>query len=550
MAGSASKIRAGGAFYELLVNNNPLVKGLKTAENLVRTSVAGTAKGIAKGMGSIGSSIARTLTSPITALAAALAPLAAGKLFAGMSTELVDISRRTGASVQALQTLGYVATRTGADLGAVEGVLTTLRDKLTDAARGGEEAQLTFQKLGLNFLELSRMKPEDRLRKVAQALNSIPNPAVRAAMATELLGSTDLLPMLQDMDKMEARAKRLGLVLGGETVNAGKQLGNALEDLHSNLMATASVIGAKIAPAVTQMIEKWVEMSGHTRAWIADNSAMFSSAEALWAFLKLQWSKGSAFILEQFGLANVGMKGFWIDTQAAFESGWERFKHGASHSFGFVSDVAKTVFKTIAELGIATADALASAFAYVSDDMADALQNVGIAMRKIMHKLNLKEVAQGGKDLVSKMLDQDNPELRNKLAAIEQKRLNSKMLLPGAGRENADAEIARLEAEYEEAKRKAAANAPKPGANLPGPNAGGGNKPGAGNDQHGFGAAAMHVQGIGAVDVRSKEGFASVAASLREAQIGQQQYALQQRQYIVERDIRGFIQKLTVVGKK
>lgn len=596
MAGNASGIRAGKAYYELGINESPLVKGLQNSEGDVKESLSSVAslrkkmadadaqyqekraakaidrakehlssggksggqdsnRGLIKSMvggvrgafGALGEQLKKVLTSPITALVAALAPLAAGKLFAGMASELTDVARRTGASTSALQSLGYAAKRTGADMGAVEGALTTVRDKIIDAVRGNEDAQLSFRKLGLNFLELSKMSPEQQLRKIAAALNAIPHPAIRAAMATELLGSTDLLPMLQDLDKAEARYKRLGLVLGTDVISAGKKLSNSFEDLHANMMATVSVIGAKISPAISDLIDKWVEMSGHTRAWIADNTAMFGSAEALWAFLKLQWAKGSAFILEQFGMAGRGMESLWVDTQAALEAGWERFKHGAGHAFSWVADVAANVFKEIAKIGMDTFAALSSMFAYISDDMAAAMNNAANAMARMMKKLSLRDAGAAIADLTKKALDQDNEALQHRLQAIDNRRQRKHDEIKAQGGPDQALKIAALEKEYREALANAEKNKPKP----PGEGEAGGHGRGMGGDrQAGFDAAKMHLEGIGAVDVKTKEGFASVAASLRQSQLAQQSFTLQQQQYQVERDMRDRIVKITVVGRK
>lgn len=599
MPGSAEGIRAGGAFYEVGLKNSPLVQGLEGAESEVKDSLkrvsaikkrmldadgryqekraadglrrakqslsenarkvdgAGPGQGLIKsltgGLKNLGAMIGRelksALTSPLAAIAAAIAPILGAKMFAEFGTQLVDMSRRTGASTKALQMLGFAARRTGSDVGAVEGVLTTIRDKLMDAARGGEDAQFAFMRLGLNFNELSRLSPEDRLKKIAQALNAIPNPALRAAAAQELLGTTDLLPMLQDLEKLEARSKRLGLVLGDDVVNAGKQLGNSLQDLHDNMLATVSVIGAKIAPAVSDLISKWVSMSGHTRALIADNTAMFSSAEALWAFLKLQWAKGSQFILEKFGMANEGIQGLWIDLQAALEAGWARISHGAAHAFGSVIEIARNVFSELARIGLKTAEALAAAFAYVSDDMSQAMQRAANMMAKLMAKLNLRDAAKTTLDVIKDLADQDNPELQAKLAAIEKARQDKRAALPGQDQAAAQARIDQLEKEYQEALAKAkqkAANAQNNGAQGPAGNADNKHGPGA----PGIDAALMHVQGIGAIDLKTKEGFASAAASLRAAQLVQSQLSLQERQYIVQRDMRDRLNKLVVVGKK
>src|SRR5579872_4929515 len=128
MAGSSGAIRAGRAFIELFADDGPLQKGLKKAETVVKNW---------------GAKITSMGAKALAVGTAAMAPLAgATKNFATIGAELTDMSRKTGASTESLSTLGYAAKQTGADVSQVAGAMTTVRDKIVDAARGGEESQL------------------------------------------------------------------------------------------------------------------------------------------------------------------------------------------------------------------------------------------------------------------------------------------------------------------------------------------------------------------------------------------------------------------------
>src|SRR5258708_7687659 len=88
MGASASGIKAGRAYVEAGVDNNPLTKGLKLAENKLQAWGANVT--------SIGKKV-------FAAGAAITAPRAGtAKLFASMGSELTDVSKRTGVSVESL----------------------------------------------------------------------------------------------------------------------------------------------------------------------------------------------------------------------------------------------------------------------------------------------------------------------------------------------------------------------------------------------------------------------------------------------------------------
>lgn len=557
MAGSASGIKAGRAYYQLFSDSNPLIKGLKGAEALIKGSVSATFK-------TIGKTLAATLTSPITAAAAVLAPIAATKLFAGMGAELTDMARRTGASAEALGTLGYAAKQTGSDLSAIESALTTIRDKTIDAARGGEDAQLAFARLGINFQQLSRMKPEDQLRLVAERLSAIQNPAIRAAMATDLLGSADLVPTLQRLKEFEARAKTLGITLSGSDAAAAKQFDMALADLHQNMLATASVIGAKIAPAATDLINKWISMSAHTREWIRANGDVFSSADTLWAFLKLQWAKGTDYLIEKwdevsnkFGLKSENLQTKWVEVTSDIEKAWTIAVFTLGSTWDVFTAAVTGFFEGLIDTASAAADVIAKtlgpALALVSDQAAQALKGLNAQLQTIKAIKDSPILRQGAKMAIAHKLGMDNPQLQKQLNDIERRRQERLGLIGGVRPGGPDSEdaaaraanIAKLQQDLKDA-QDAADKRRKPGGNkglgggqagIPGP--------------AGIGAAVFHVQGIGAHDVRTTGGLQAVFQSLRDQQspaiqIAQQALRLQGEQARDERRARIALEKIGV----
>ena len=541
--GSAGAIRAGKAYYELSADRGPLDKGLKQAEALVKASVAAAGSKLK----AISASLGSALTSPLAALAAAAVPATALHVFAGLGEELTDTSRRTGASAEALARLDYAAKQTGSSLGAVEGVLTTVRDKLFEAQRGSEDAQIAFMRLGLNFLKLSQMKPDERLRAIADRLNAIQNPALKAAMAMDVLGTTDILPLITRLREMEARAQRLGITMSNDDAQAAKRFGQALADLHANMQATATVIGARIAPALTDLINKWIGASSHTRQWIRANTDAFGSADALWAGIKLLWAKGSAFVAEKWDTTIQGLQEKWINASAMIAKGWIVFGHVFS---GVIEFMRNAIIGTMEAIGAmakvleATARGMGKLFALIAPEIGKAFKDLADKLQA----LGLKDIAKKMQAGMAGLLDLDNPELKKKLDAIEKERLAKlKEVQANAPPGGDPAAIAKLQAEFDaavaEAKRRAGEkHAPDAEVAAFGKGA-----------PAGMGGAIFHVKGVGAHDVRSKEGFAALMDTLKMANnpmlgILRQQLDLDRRNQVDVHQIRLKTDKIGLVG--
>ncbi|MCE2810860.1 MAG: hypothetical protein LW850_10690 [Planctomycetaceae bacterium] len=91
---SSSSIKAGSAYIELFTKDSRLVKGLNDASKRLDT-FGKSLQGIGTKMAMLGAGV--------------VAPLAgAAKVFADMGSDMVDMSQRTGVSVEALSCSGNI----------------------------------------------------------------------------------------------------------------------------------------------------------------------------------------------------------------------------------------------------------------------------------------------------------------------------------------------------------------------------------------------------------------------------------------------------------
>src|SRR4051794_17276680 len=97
-----SNIKAGGAYVEISADNTLLGKGLQASGAMLKKWGDSVAS-VGKTLGAIGAAV----TVPLTAMAT---------LSAEAGASLYDMSRRTGASVEALSRMGFVASLTGTNL--------------------------------------------------------------------------------------------------------------------------------------------------------------------------------------------------------------------------------------------------------------------------------------------------------------------------------------------------------------------------------------------------------------------------------------------------
>jgi len=242
---SAGAVRAGKVFVEVGADTkafNSAMRGLATSVNDVGRELAGIgAKFAAIGGAAAGGMIAATVA------------------FGSAGSALLDMSKRTGMSVEALGRLGFAAEQNGATLEDVSKGVINLNRSFAEASNGSKEATASFARLGLSMAQLSGMTPEERFRAIVGALAAIPDPAVRAALAMQLFGKAgvQLLPMIADgtagLDEMAAKAEELGIVMSTDSAKSANAFGSALTSMHRAVGAISNAIGSALAPTLTEI---------------------------------------------------------------------------------------------------------------------------------------------------------------------------------------------------------------------------------------------------------------------------------------------------------
>jgi len=274
MAASAGAIRAGKAFVEIFADNNPLTRGLKAAEAKLKAFGAGVA-GIGRKLLSV---------AGLFAAGGAAGLAATAKAFGDMGGELLDLSQRTGISVESLSELGVAAEQTGADLGTVEIGIKKMQDTLVQAASGSQSAQTAFSRLGLTVADLAGLTPDQQLEKIAEALSKVRDPALRTSIALDIFGKsgTQLLPLLSEgaagLQRYRQQANELGLVLSTEDVQAADDFGDSLATLWKQVKVGAFNIGSALLPELQQLVQTGMRVVAAIVGWVRENKALIVTA--------------------------------------------------------------------------------------------------------------------------------------------------------------------------------------------------------------------------------------------------------------------------------
>ena len=172
-----------------------------------------------------------------------------------------DLAERTGIGVESLQALQMAAKLSGVDdvTSAVQKLSVTI-GKASES--GNTEA---FTKLGIQFSRLQQLSPERQFMEVQKAISGLPLPAQRAAAAVELFGKSgvELLPLMnKNINEMEGRMKRLGIIVGTDQVKAIADMNDALDEAKATFAGITAQVISSLSPIVKSLVNdmlKFVE---------------------------------------------------------------------------------------------------------------------------------------------------------------------------------------------------------------------------------------------------------------------------------------------------
>lgn len=217
------------------------------------------------------------------AFAAATAAVGmATKSFIEAGSELDDMSQRTGVAADILGSLKYAAEQSGTSMSALENGIRRMQRVIVDAANGSKSAADSLSMLGLSAQDLTGLNADEQIKLIADRISGIQDPTVKAAAAMEVFGrsGTELLPMLsagaEGIQKLQDRARELGIVLSNEDAAAAAELGDRFDDLWLSIQAMAVQLGASLAPALTEVLSIVQEQITAGVKWLQGNKHLIT----------------------------------------------------------------------------------------------------------------------------------------------------------------------------------------------------------------------------------------------------------------------------------
>lgn len=153
---------------------------------------------------------------------------------------MVDMARRTGVGIQALQELGYAAKQNGADLEELVGFIEKLNSSRIDPNKWG-----SFSKLGIGASDLSGLKAEDLLMKISANIQNRSSQEVVGPLRD--IGGKGAGAMIatikDDLPEVIEQAHKLGLIMKNEDAVM-------LKFLTDEFVTLAQAITVGLAPAI------------------------------------------------------------------------------------------------------------------------------------------------------------------------------------------------------------------------------------------------------------------------------------------------------------
>jgi hypothetical protein len=151
-----------------------------------------------------------------------------------LSGKINDMSAKLGVSPEFIQDMAFAAQMGGTDIETMSAALEKLSISRSKALAGDTGLVDSFQKLGVTFEDLKRMRVEELLFRIGAAFEGGINPQPLLGALKEIAGKSAgaLVPAMADgLGAAADNAKRMGLTLETDVVSALDELGDRMQIL-------------------------------------------------------------------------------------------------------------------------------------------------------------------------------------------------------------------------------------------------------------------------------------------------------------------------------
>ena len=223
----------------------------------ILSDISSLRSGMAQAQGALGrlEASTRSLTGTMGLLKAAFAALGAGTAMRAMYQagqyldEMAKSARRLGMATGEFQRLALAAEYSGVSVDSASSAMGRLLARL---GQGSAQALDGLRALGLSMADIDADDMEGSLYTVLSALQAIPDPAQRAAAATNLFGRSgiQLVELASGMDQAREAVDRLGLAFNDLTAQRVEVANDAITTLWASVRSFAAGLYADVAPVI------------------------------------------------------------------------------------------------------------------------------------------------------------------------------------------------------------------------------------------------------------------------------------------------------------
>jgi len=220
----------------------------------------------------------------IAATAAGVAVLLAFKKMVKEYVETGDMihkmALRTGFAATALSELAYAADISGADISMLEKGVKNMAKVLVYASDGLETYAKEFRRIGLDYKELLKLKPEEQFLRIADALAEVEDHTIKSAAAQIIFGRAGmmLLPLFAEgaegMKRLREEAHLLGNIFDEEAAAKAAALKDAQTALTGSVKGLSIAILTDLIPVLTDVTKEFTDWFIGTRK----NAATWATA--------------------------------------------------------------------------------------------------------------------------------------------------------------------------------------------------------------------------------------------------------------------------------
>lgn len=223
----------------------------------------GKARDAEKAMGKIGDA-GKRLGGMVAAGA-----LAAGGALVGLAGKVLDTTGRiqdsadrAGTTAEEYQKWSFAAEQCGMTTETLEKAMIKQQKAFADAKTGSKTMSEAYGKLGIDMENVG--SSSEAFDLVMKRLSGMKDESQRNAIANDIFGKSyaQLTPLLNEgaggMDALKQKASDLGMVMSNESVSAGEQLGDTIDQVKGGLMGMANSIALTLLPYVQKAVG-WVQ---------------------------------------------------------------------------------------------------------------------------------------------------------------------------------------------------------------------------------------------------------------------------------------------------